>query len=246
MGTLRHEQHEGAADGTNITTANSTYSNTAGASNLRRATVGAMSGLSMRALNSANAYGRFDGLNSASVSVSTYVHVPVLPSGDLTFMRVTTSGSIAICALRLKSTGRIAALDSLNAEIPGTNIAAHAITAGNRYRIDLVAELAAVDNNTGRLRYRICDVTTADTNTPITTAFDSGATVDLATANADRIWFGSFNTADRGGDWYFDDCRAEDGVTTFFNGLYVASSTSTAWSFSNGAGGTTAANVTVI
>jgi hypothetical protein len=170
--------------------------------------------------DSTSRYGRTDGLNTPSMSASVYVRfASVAPAGTSIFLRWTDSTGTQTVTLLLSTTGRIVAQDTASSPIAATNIAGHAVVANNWYRVDVLVEKGA---GTGRLQYRICDVNAGDTNTPITTPYDSGATLDLGANNIDRIYAGGvINGVARNGDWNLSILRFDSTRTAFFD-LYQA------------------------
>jgi hypothetical protein len=222
------ELFNGGADGVAISTVNTPYFTfVSGAIEFDTGFTYKVS-QSMRVPSSAvAAYGRHDGMNAAAISASIYVRfASVAPAASSIFMVFRDSLNAQSVSLLLSTASRIVAQDSASAPIAATNIATHAVVANNTYRVDVLVNKGA---GTGRLQYRICDVNTADTNTPITTPYDSGATLQLNANNIDRIGVGGVvNGSARNGDWNIGIVRTDESRSTFFDAYLYPNLTATA------------------
>ena len=242
--TLRTNTFEGngtQADGTAITAANSgggtdNAFNFVGSSPEIDTAIVYNGSRAMRCPSGTTAhYVRWNGNNNANVSASIYVRFgSVAPAGAKPVLEFKTSGNAFIASLLMSTGGRIFARDSASADVTGTDIAGHAVAANNWYRIDAACFVNTGNANAGRLSYRICDVQSADTNTPITTAFDSGTTLTLGTTNIDRVHIGFPSGVAPNGDYNFDTVRCDDGVFELKDGLYVPTGPTTPWYVSDG------------
>lgn len=224
--TLYTNTFEGGTDETVITTGNSggasgtPFDSLAGSPEFEAASAyhGAM-GMILPS-SSTQRQVRWDGLNNVTVRASAYVRFgSVAPSVVNEIIQFRTAGNAIVAGVALNTNGRVLIrVGAGGSFLTGTNISAHGISANTWYRIDVW--ITVDTTSTGRVVYRICNVDAGDTNTPITTAFDSGTTVNFGTTAIDRVHFGCMQAQARNGDWEYDTIRAEDGVAALFD-LYT-------------------------
>jgi len=240
---------EGGSDGTTITVGNS-----GGASGDAFAGVGGSpafeadatyhDAMGMKAAESTTQrFVYWDGLNNLVVRTSAYVQfASVAPSVACAVVQWRTAAAGVIGMIALNTNGRLIAQVAGGGIVTGTNIAGHAISANNWYRIDAEIIIDGSVSADGNVAYGIYDVNSADTDTPITTRFSGAAT--LGTTACDRVYFGPMQNAARNGDWLYDTLRAEGGSSTPF-GQYSATPT-TAWYLLDGVGGSTPMQLGII
>jgi len=223
--TLLHEQFTTGPDETAISNLNTSFDFTSGSpvfDDARLLSYNPDTGFAARfTLSGAAKHGRFDGIDSAVVAGSHYVEWDSDQTGTRELIQVRTSGGVTIGSIARNSSQRIVCTDSTNSVVASSNIGTHTVGNDGAYRIDWIATVNPADANGGRWQYRICDVASADTNTPITPAYDSGAVLNFGTANIDRVYNGVPADTSLVGNLWIYDIRVEDGVSTFHDGLWV-------------------------
>ncbi len=214
--TAGTELFNGAADGTVISTSNTSVNAVTGSPEIDTA-VTYLVGTAMRIPSSSTQiFVQWQSLaGTTQISASFYcLFASVAPTSQQVFCYIRNSAGTVLTGLGLSTAGRVVGVNSAGANITGTNIAAHTVSANNWYRIDMMATIGT--STTGRMQYRICNVNSADTDTPITTAFDSGATQNLGTTNIDRLYLGAVTAAARNGDYAFGIVRWNTASSSFF------------------------------
>lgn len=240
MTTLPYENTaEGGTDGVVVTTANSggtsgtawSLVNTGGTPDPTYDNAQAMHG-SMSILFGGGNTREVRWYSLASYTVYAVAHFrfsSVAPSNNHQIIQARTSSDAGCATIGLSTSGRIIAWNRNGVTISGTDIAGHTISADTWYRIEVIFTNDSGNAATGRVQYAIYE---GDSATPITTEFDSGASVAMQTVLIDRLYLGG-----AGGltvsEYWMDSIGAEGGRSIFYGPWVINTSP---WYVQNGSG----------